>query len=104
MATAFEEVIGIRGVSAGFRRHNPAITGSDPVFSTRSKIGETCAAVLGGVGVRARLRFQGWNSISLPASRPSPSLKSPASSQRYPTHPPSARGGRPLHRRSSRPR
>src|SRR5262249_57524173 len=27
------------------------ITGTDPVFSTCFKIGETCAAVLGGVGV-----------------------------------------------------
>ena len=28
-----------------------SITGTDPVFSTRFKIAETCAAVLGGVGV-----------------------------------------------------
>ena len=54
MATAFEEVIDIR---AGFRGLAPpepgevTITGSDPVFSTRFKIGETCAAVLGGVAV-----------------------------------------------------
>ena len=54
MPTAFEEVMGIR---AGFRGLVPpppgevTITGSDPVFSTRFKIGESCAAVLGGVGV-----------------------------------------------------
>ena len=54
MATAFEEVMGIR---AGFARLAPpqfgevTITGADPVFSTRFKIAETCAAVLGGVGV-----------------------------------------------------
>jgi CoA-transferase family III len=54
MATAFEEIIGIR---EGFRGLRPPlsseveITGSDPVLSTRFKIGETCAAVLGGVGV-----------------------------------------------------
>src|SRR5260370_35717271 len=28
-----------------------AIVGADPVFSTRFKIGETCAAVLAGIGV-----------------------------------------------------
>ena len=54
MATAFDEIMGIR---EGFRELRPplpsevAITGSDPVLSTRFKIGETCAAVLGGVGV-----------------------------------------------------
>ena len=50
MATAFDEVIAIRG------RGTPAageveIAGRDPILSTRFKIGETCAAVLGGVGV-----------------------------------------------------
>src|SRR5262245_25606905 len=54
MATAFEEVIGIREGFSGLPPPQPgeaAITGSDPVFSTRFKIGETCAAGLGGVGV-----------------------------------------------------
>src|SRR5215510_11148984 len=54
MVTAFEEVMRIREGFGGFRAPGPgevAITGSDPVFSTRFKIGETCAAVLGGVGV-----------------------------------------------------
>jgi CoA-transferase family III len=50
MATAFDEVMAIRG------RGKPGedeitMTNADPVFSTRFKIGETCAAVLGGVGV-----------------------------------------------------
>lgn len=50
MPTAFEEVMAARG------RGMPAagevsIEGSDPVLSTRFRIGETCAAVLGGVGV-----------------------------------------------------
>jgi crotonobetainyl-CoA:carnitine CoA-transferase CaiB-like acyl-CoA transferase len=54
VATAFAEVMGIRTASSG--RGEPeagavAITGADPVFSTRFKIGETCAAVLAGVGV-----------------------------------------------------
>jgi len=47
---AFEEVIAARG------RGSPepgevTITGTDPVLATRFRIGETCAAVLGGVGV-----------------------------------------------------
>lgn len=50
MSAAFEEVLAIRGDSpcaAG----DVEITGADPVFSTRFRIGETCAAVLGGIGV-----------------------------------------------------
>ena len=50
MLTAFEEVMAARGKgmpAAG----EVTITGADPVFSTRFRIGETCAAVLGGVGV-----------------------------------------------------
>jgi crotonobetainyl-CoA:carnitine CoA-transferase CaiB-like acyl-CoA transferase len=54
VATAFEEVMGVREAFSG--RGQPeagavTVTGADPVFSTRFKIGETCAAVLGGVGV-----------------------------------------------------
>ena len=54
MATAFEEVMGVREAFSG--RGPPeagavTVTGADPVFSTRFRIGETCAAVLGGVGV-----------------------------------------------------
>ncbi len=50
MATAFDEVMAVRG------RGKPApgevaIAGADPVLSTRFRIGETAAAVLGGVGV-----------------------------------------------------
>jgi len=52
MTTAFEEVMAIRGMGM------PAdgeitITGADPVLSTKFRIGETCAAVVGGVGVAA---------------------------------------------------
>ena len=50
MPTAFEEVMAARGKgmpAAG----EVTITGADPVLSTRFRIGETCAAVLGGVGV-----------------------------------------------------
>ena len=54
MATAFEEVMGIREAFSGLERPQAGavtVTGTDPVFSTRFKIAETCAAVLGGVGV-----------------------------------------------------
>ena len=54
MATAFAEVLGVREAFSGLAQPDKsevAITGADPVFSTRFKIGETCAAVLGGVGV-----------------------------------------------------
>jgi hypothetical protein len=52
MATAFEEVMAIRG--NGLPRDGEVdITGADPVFSTSFKIGETCATVLAGVGVAA---------------------------------------------------
>ncbi|MGE0698715.1 MAG: CoA transferase [Hyphomicrobiaceae bacterium] len=50
MPTAFEEVMAARGMglpAAG----EVEITGADPVLSTRFRIGDTCAAVLGGVAV-----------------------------------------------------
>ena len=54
MTTAFAEVMGVREAVGGLQQP-PAgavtITGTDPVFSTRFKIAETCAAVLGGVGL-----------------------------------------------------
>jgi hypothetical protein len=46
--------MGVRAAFSGRRQPEAgevAIAGADPVFSTRFKIGETCAAVLGGVGV-----------------------------------------------------
>ena len=54
VVTAFAEVMGVR--EACSRLEPPAagtvaITGVDPVFSTRFKIAETCGAVLAGVGV-----------------------------------------------------
>jgi hypothetical protein len=54
VATAFAEVMGIRRTFGGLappEANEVTISGGDPVFSTRFKIGETCAAVLGGVGV-----------------------------------------------------
>ena len=54
MATAFDEVMGVRRAFAELAppaADEVTITGTDPVLSTSFKIGETCAAVLGGVGV-----------------------------------------------------
>jgi crotonobetainyl-CoA:carnitine CoA-transferase CaiB-like acyl-CoA transferase len=54
VATAFDEVMGVRRAFAELAppaADEVTITGTDPVFSTRFKIGETCAAVLGGLGV-----------------------------------------------------
>jgi crotonobetainyl-CoA:carnitine CoA-transferase CaiB-like acyl-CoA transferase len=54
VAAAFEEVMGVRGAFSGLEQppaDEVTIAGADPVFSTRFKVGETCAAVLGGVGV-----------------------------------------------------
>jgi crotonobetainyl-CoA:carnitine CoA-transferase CaiB-like acyl-CoA transferase len=54
MAVAFEEVIGVREAFVGLKQppaEEVTIAGADPVLSTRFKIGETCAAVLAGVGV-----------------------------------------------------
>jgi hypothetical protein len=54
VASAFEEVMGLRAACSGLPQPEVGevtFTGADPVFSTRFKIGETCAAVLGGVGV-----------------------------------------------------
>jgi crotonobetainyl-CoA:carnitine CoA-transferase CaiB-like acyl-CoA transferase len=54
VTTAFDELMGVRRAFAELApptADHVAITGTDPVFSTHFKIGETCAAVLAGVGV-----------------------------------------------------
>lgn len=48
--SAFEEVMAIRGGPMP-KPVDVEITGADPVFSTRFKIGETCAAVVAGIGI-----------------------------------------------------
>jgi len=50
MTNAFEEVMGIRGAGMP-SAPEVTITGADPVLSTRFRIGDTCAAVLAGIGV-----------------------------------------------------
>jgi len=49
-ASAFEEVMAARGKGMP-QAGELEISGKDPVLSTRFRIGDTCAAVLGGVGV-----------------------------------------------------
>jgi crotonobetainyl-CoA:carnitine CoA-transferase CaiB-like acyl-CoA transferase len=49
MATAFEEIMAARGKGMP-SEDEVTITGSDPVYSTKFKIGETVSAVLAGVG------------------------------------------------------
>ena len=48
MPSALEEVLSIR--NAEVAPEEVAIVGADPVYSTPFRIGETCAAVLGGIG------------------------------------------------------
>ncbi len=50
MGAAFDEIMAVRGLGAP-EAGEVEITGADPVYSTRFKIGETCANVVAGVGV-----------------------------------------------------
>src|SRR5262245_57281540 len=50
MPTAFEELMTVRGRGMP-EPGEVTLEGTDPVLSTRFRIGETCAAALGGVGV-----------------------------------------------------
>lgn len=85
MATAFEEVMAIR------RRGVPAdsevtISSADPVFSTQFRIGETCAAVLAGIGVAVsdlwELKTGERQSAAIDARRAAASLRSSTYMQR----------------------
>lgn len=50
MASAFEEVMAVRGQGQP-ETSEVSITGHDPVLPTKFRIGETCASVLAGIGV-----------------------------------------------------
>ena len=50
MTASFDEVMAIRGHGMP-AADEVTLTGADPVFSTRFRIGEACANVLAGVGV-----------------------------------------------------
>ena len=49
MPNAIDEVMAVRGKGMP-ANDQMKITGADPVFSTKFKIGETCAAVIAGIG------------------------------------------------------
>jgi crotonobetainyl-CoA:carnitine CoA-transferase CaiB-like acyl-CoA transferase len=89
VATAFEEVMGIREAFSGLERPQAGavtVTGTDPVFSTRFKIAETCAAVLGGVGVAIsdiwELRTGRRQAVSIDARHAAAGLRSSVYLQR----------------------
>ena len=50
MSNAFREVLSVRNSDLPLP-DQVTISGADPVLSTRFRIGETCAAVLAGIGV-----------------------------------------------------
>ena len=50
MTTPFDEIMAVRGLGTP-EAGEVEITGADPVYSTRFKIGEVCANVVGGIGV-----------------------------------------------------
>ncbi len=85
MATAFEEVMAIRGMglpAAG----EATVRGADPVFSTDFRIGETAAAVLAGVGVAANdlyeLRTGRRQTVGIDVRRAAAALRSTTYMQR----------------------
>ena len=50
MNSALDEVLAVRGGESP-EPGEVTLTGADPVLPTRFRIGDTCAAVLGGIGV-----------------------------------------------------
>src|SRR5436190_23771865 len=89
VAAAFEEVIGVREAFSGLERppaDEVTIAGADPVFSTRFKIGKTCAAVLGGVGVAVsdiwQMKTGRRQKVSIDVRRAAAGLRSSAYLQR----------------------
>src|SRR6516165_7174015 len=89
VTTAFDEVMGVRRAFAELApptADQVAITGTDPVFSTRFKIGETCAAVLAGVGVAVadlwELRTGRRQKVSIDVRHAATGLRSSAYLQR----------------------
>ena len=79
MKTAFEEVLDVRGLERP-EAGQVSITGQDPVLTTRYKIGETCAAVLGGVGLAVsdiwELKTGRRQEVAIDARRAAATLKS----------------------------
>ena len=90
MSAAFDEVLGVRGLARP-EADEISITANDPVLATRYKIGETCAAVLGGVGTAVsdiwELKTGRRQQAAIDARRAAATLKSSYLMQR-----PDARG------------
>src|SRR5215831_19535135 len=93
VAKAFDEVMGVRRAFAELAppaADEVSITGTDPVFSTRFKIGETCAAVLGGVGVAVcdiwKMKTGRRQTVSVEARHAAAGLRSSAYLQRPDAH------------------
>jgi crotonobetainyl-CoA:carnitine CoA-transferase CaiB-like acyl-CoA transferase len=88
MRTAFEEVMEIRGDGPP-SADEVEITGADPVFSTRFKIGETCASVIAGVGVAVsdiwQLKTGRRQIVAIDARRAAATLRSERYMQRSAT-------------------
>ena len=85
MTAAFEEVMEIRG--EGLPGDGKVkITGADPVFSTPFKIGETCAAVVAGIGVAVsdiwHLQTGSRQNVSIDARHAAATLRSTRYMQR----------------------
>lgn len=85
MSASFREVMEVRGKGMP-EAGEVAITGADPVFSTRFRIGETCAAVLAGVGVAVsdlwELKTGRRQKVSIDARHAAAALRSTSYMQR----------------------
>jgi hypothetical protein len=79
MESAFKELMDIRGLGA-LDDDEVEITGADPVFSSKFKIGETCATVLAGIGVAvtdiAEERLGSRQKVSVDVRRAAAALRS----------------------------
>lgn len=77
--SAFEEVLAVRSANAG-DIGEVEVTGHDPVFSTEFRIGETCAAVLAGVGTAVsdiwELKTGRRQAVAIDARRAAAALRS----------------------------
>ena len=79
MKTAFKEVMDVRGLGMP-DDGEVEITAADPVFSTKFKIGSTCASVLAGIGVAVsdiwQLKTGRRQSVAIDARRAAATLRS----------------------------
>lgn len=85
MKTPFEEVMDIRGKGMP-ADGEVSLTGTDPVFSTKFKIGEVCASVIAGIGVAVsdiwELKTGSRQKVDIDARRAAAALRSTTYMQR----------------------